>query len=77
MPPPHQYVPAHSPIFAPPGSAPQAVRLEAVKAVLDGVPTGAYDEQVMTWLSTQSDPTVKTLLSLMWRCRETGMPPKG
>jgi hypothetical protein len=72
MQPPHEYIPARSPIFAPP-----AVRLEAVKAVLDGVPTGAYDEQVMTWLSNQSDPNVKTLLSLMWRCRETGVLPKG
>ena len=73
MKPPHAYIPAHSPIFAPPGSASPAVRLEAFKAVLDGVPTGVYDDQVITWLSEQDDPTAKTLLSLLWRCRETGM----
>lgn len=76
MPPPHSYIPAHSLIFAPSGSAPPEVRLEAFKAVLDGVPTGAYDEQVITWLSSQDDPTAKALLALMWRCRETGVQPK-
>lgn len=76
MRPPHDYIPARSPIFAPQGSAPPAVRLEAFKAVLEGVPTGAFDDQVITWLSGQDDPTAKTLLSLMWRCRETGLPPK-
>jgi hypothetical protein len=75
MRPPHDYIPAHSPIFAPPGSAPPAVRLEAFKAVLEGVPTGAFDDQVIAWLADQNDPTAKTLLSLMWRCRETGVTP--
>jgi hypothetical protein len=73
MRPPHEYIPTRSLIFAPPGSAPPAVRLEAFKAVLEGMPTGAYDDQVITWLSNQDDPTVKTILSLMWRCRETSL----
>ena len=71
MRPPHEYVPARSLLFAPPGSAPPEVRLEAIKAVLQGIPTGAYDDQVITWLSNQDDPTAKALLGLMWRCRET------
>jgi hypothetical protein len=71
MRPPHEYVPARSLLFAPTGSAPPEVRLEALQAVLEGVPTGRYDDQVISWLSNQDDPTVKALLGLMWRCRET------
>jgi hypothetical protein len=73
MRPPHEYVPARSPIFAPPGSGSPAVRMEAFQAVLEGIPTGAYDEQVISWLCDQDDPTAKTILSLLWRCRETGL----
>ena len=32
---------------------------------------GTYD-RVITWLCNQDDPTVKTVVSLLWRCRETG-----
>jgi hypothetical protein len=71
MRPPHEYVPARSLLFAPQGSAPPEVRLEAFKAVLQGIPTGSYDDQVITWLSNQDDPTAKVLLGLLWRCRET------
>jgi hypothetical protein len=71
MRPPHEYIPVRSSIFAPPGSAPPAVRLEAFRAVLEGIPTGAYDDQVIAWLCDQDDPTAKTVASLMWRCRET------
>ena len=73
MPPPHEYIPARPVLFAPQGSAPPAVRMEAFKAVLEGVPTGAYDDRVITWLCNQDDPTVKTVVSLLWRCRETGV----
>jgi len=47
--------------------------MEAFKAVLEGIPTGAYDDRVITWLCNQDDPTAKTVVSLMWRCRETGL----
>ena len=73
MPPPHEYIPARSLVFAPQGSASPAVRMEAFKAVLEGIPTGAYDDRVITWLCNQDDPTAKTIASLMWRCRETGL----
>ena len=74
MAPPHAYIPPRSIVFAPPGSGSPAVRMEAFKAVLEGVPTGAYDDKVITWLCSLDDPTAKTVVSLMWRCRETGLP---
>ncbi len=76
MPPPHEYIPVRASTFAPQGSAPPAVRMEAFKAVLEGIPTGAYDERVITWLCDQDDPTVKTVVSLMWRCRVTDVIPR-
>jgi hypothetical protein len=71
MRPPHDYIPIRSSTFAPPGTASPAVRMEAFKAALEGIPTGAYDDRVIAWLCEQDDPTAKTVVSLMWRCRET------
>jgi hypothetical protein len=71
--PPHAYIPAGPVEAAPPeGFCPPQVRQEAFSAVLEGVETGAYDTQIVTWLAGWDDPTCRTLASLMWRCRLAG-----
>ena len=71
--PPHAYVPS-GPLEAAPylGYCPPEVRREAFSAVLEGVETGAYDTQIVNWLTGWDDPTCRTIASLMWRCRLAG-----
>ena len=71
--PPHAYIPA-GPVEAAPylGYCPPEVRQEAFSAVLEGVETGAYDTQIVNWLTGWDDPTCRTTASLMWRCRLAG-----
>ena len=71
--PPHAYVPA-GPVEAAQyeGYCPPEVRQEAFSAVLEGVETGAYDTQIVNWLTGWDDPTCRTIASLMWRCRLAG-----
>jgi hypothetical protein len=45
------------------------VQQEAFSAVLEGVERGAYDMQIVNWLTGWDDPTCRTIASLMWRCR--------
>ena len=33
---------------------------------------GAYDTQIVNWLTGWDDPTCRTIASLMWRCRLAG-----
>jgi hypothetical protein len=71
--PPHGYV-LTGPVEAAPylGYCPPEVRQEAFIAVLEGVETGAYDMQIVNWLTGWDDPTCRTIASLMWRCRLVG-----
>jgi hypothetical protein len=71
--PPHPYIPA-GPVEAAPylGYCPPEVRQEAFSAVLEGVETGAYDTQIVNWLTGWDDPMCRTIASLMWRCRLAG-----
>jgi hypothetical protein len=71
--PPHAYIPI-GPVEAAPylGYSPPEVRQEAFSAVLEGVETGAYDMQIVNWLTGWDDPTCRTIASLMWRCRLPG-----
>ena len=71
--PPHAYIPA-GPLEAAPylGYCPPEVRQEAFSAVLEGVETGAYDTQIVNWLTGWDDPTCRTIASLLWRCRLAG-----
>ena len=71
--PPHAYVPS-GPLEAAPylGYCPPEVRQEAFSAVLEDVETGAYDAQILNWLTGWDDPTCRTIASLMWRCRLAG-----
>jgi hypothetical protein len=71
--PPHAYIPT-GPVEAAPylGYCPPEVRQEAFSAVLEGVETGAYDMQIVNWLTGWDDPTCRTIASLMWRCRLAG-----
>jgi hypothetical protein len=48
------------------------VRQEAFAAVLEGLELGAYDRQIVNWLTSWDDPTCRTIASLMWRCRLAG-----
>jgi hypothetical protein len=59
----------------PPGSPePPDVRLDVLAAVLDGVETAPYDDKVLGWLAGLDDPTYRTVASLLWRCRQAGLP---
>ena len=70
---PHAYIPAGAVEAAPYlGYCPPEVRQEAFSAVLEGVETGAYDTQIVNWLTGWDDPTCRTIASLMWRCRLAG-----
>jgi len=70
---PHEYIPSGPADTAPPGGyCPPEVRLEAFTAALEGVETGAYDRQVVTWLTQLDDITCRTIASLLWRCRVAG-----
>jgi hypothetical protein len=71
--PPHSYIPDGSIEAAPyEGYCPSEVRQEAFVAVLEGVELGAYDTQIVNWLTGWDDPTCRTIASLMWRCRLAG-----
>ena len=71
--PPHAYIPT-GPVEAAPylGYCPPEVRQEAFSAVLEDVETGAYDTQIVNWLTGWDDPTCRTIASLLWRCRLEG-----
>jgi hypothetical protein len=71
--PPHAYIPT-GPVEAAPylGYCPPEVRQEAFSAVLEGVELGAYDMQIVNWLTGWDDPTCRAIASLMWRCRLAG-----
>lgn len=65
--------------YAPSGPVEQApvvpfaereVREEAMAAALAGVELGAYDQQIIDWLLGWDDPTIRTVVSLIWRARE-------
>ena len=68
--PPHEYIPA-GPLFTEPpgGFQPAKVHFAAFAAVLDGVETGDYDNEVIAWLANLDDTTCRVVTSLMWRCR--------
>lgn len=72
---PHAYIPT-GPVEAAPylGHCPPEVRQEAFSTVLEGVEMGAYDTQIVNWLTGWDDPTCRTIASLMWRCRLAGVP---
>jgi hypothetical protein len=42
----------------------------ALLAALHGVPLGAYDERILTWLTEWDVPTVAAVISLLWRVRD-------
>jgi hypothetical protein len=67
----HEYIPA-GPLFTePPGGFESAkVHFAAFAAVLDGVETGDYDNEVIAWLANLDDTTCRVVTSLMWRCRQ-------
>ena len=69
--PPHEYIPA-GPLFTEPpgGFEPAKVHFAAFAAVLDGVETGDYDNEVIAWLANLDDTTCRVVTSLMWRCRQ-------
>lgn len=74
--PPHAYVPP-GPVETQPfegGYQSAEVRREALAAVLDGVPLGAYDKRMTEWLVQLDDTTCRTFASVMWRCRAAGLP---
>lgn len=72
---PHPYVPPGPLESAPRGDFnPREVRGEAFAAVLDGIPTGAYDHRMIAWLTDLDDPTCQAFASLMWRCRLAAPP---
>jgi hypothetical protein len=64
------------PIEAEPPDSPEPpdVRLDVLAAVLDGVETAPYDDKVLGWLAGLDDPTYRTVASLLWRCRQAGLP---
>ena len=71
----HPYVPSGPLEDGPPGGyQPAGVRREALAAVLDGIPLGAYDRRVLDWLAGLDDPTCRTLASVMLRCRLAAPP---
>lgn len=78
MTPPHDYVPPGPLDRAPRGPFQEPrVRLEALAAVLASVGLGAYDQRLITWLTDLDDPTCQGFASIMWRCRQAGLPPGG
>ena len=69
--PPHAYIPAGPLKDEPPGGfEPVRVHFAAFAAVLDGVETGDYDNEVIAWLAHVDDATCRTVTSLLWRCRQ-------
>ena len=68
---PHEYIPP-GPIEVAPyeGYREPEVRREALAAVLQGVPMGAYDRRIVDWLAGWDDTTCRTIASLMYRCRQ-------
>jgi len=70
---PHPYIPP-GPVETVPfqGYCQPEVRQEAFAAVLAGVPMGAYDIRMVSWLVSWDDPTCRTIASLMHRCRLAG-----
>jgi len=69
----HPYIP-DGPVETAPylGYCQPETRQAAFAAVLQGVPMGAYDTQIINWLVGWDDPTCRTIASLMWRCRLAG-----
>lgn len=57
-----------------PDTDPVAARREALAAVLEGIPPGAYDRRVLDWMAGEDDPTYRTLASIMFRCRQAAPP---
>lgn len=47
-------------------------RRVALRAALDGVQLGAYDERILGWLAGWEVPTVATVVSLLRRARDAG-----
>lgn len=49
-------------------------REEALADALRGVELGAYDEQIVAWMSSMlDDPTLRTIVSLLERVRIAGV----
>jgi len=46
-------------------------RRKAFTAALVGVELGDYDRRIIEWLCELDDPTCRTLVSLIWRARQT------
>ena len=73
--PPHAYIPVGPVQCAPLGSyLASQERREALRAALEGVELGTYDERMIAWLAGWDDPTCRTIASLIWRCRLAGAP---
>jgi len=70
---PHPYIPP-GPVETAPylGYCQPETRQAAFAAVLRGVPMGAYDTRMVSWLVGWDDLTCRTIASLMWRCRVAG-----
>jgi hypothetical protein len=70
---PHPYIPP-GPVETAPysGYCQPEIRQAAFAAVLQGIPIGAYDQRMVSWLVGWDDPTCRTFASLMWRCRLAG-----
>jgi hypothetical protein len=67
------YAPAGPIHTVPPGPfAGRKVREAAVTAALAGVELGLYDHKIIDWLLDLDDPTVRTVVGLIWRAREAG-----
>jgi hypothetical protein len=70
---PGAYVPPGPLETSPGGSHHNAgFRRMALGQVLRGVELGAWDVEVLDWLSRADDPTVRTLCSLIHRARLAG-----
>ena len=64
------YAPAGPLEHAPGGPATSApVREEALLAALAGVPLDRYDLRIIRWAASLDDPTVRVIVSLIWRVR--------
>ncbi len=67
------YTPTAALDSEPPGGYCQPeVRYRAFRAALAGVDLGSFDIRIIHWLVGWDDPTVRTVVSLLWRARQAG-----
>lgn len=55
----------------------RADREAALLEPLEGIELGAYDMQIVEWLSTWEDSTLATIASWLYRVRAAGQQPAG